>query len=80
MAAPSRSPSAMEAELESSHTLVAVAAAAGRETRAPKATGSEDFEFAPFNQIGGLGKAVDLFGGQSRLAGLLDELNEVLAA
>ncbi len=32
------------------------------------------------SQRGGLGKAVDLFGGQSRLAGLLDELNEVLAA
>lgn len=31
-------------------------------------------------QSGGLGKAGDLFGGQSRLAGLLDELNEVLAA
>ena len=40
----------------------------------------EDLELSPFNQRGGLGKAVNLFGGQSRLAGLLDELNEVLAA
>ncbi len=38
----------------------------------------EDFEFAPFNQRGGLGKAHQLFGEQ--LPKLLDELNEVLAA
>jgi len=38
----------------------------------------EDFEFAPFNQRGGLGKAHQLFGEQ--LPTLLDELNEVLAA
>ena len=39
---------------------------------------AEDFEFAPFNQRGGLGKAHQLFGEQ--LPKLLDELNEVLAA
>ena len=38
----------------------------------------EDFEFAPFNQRGGLGKAHQLFGEQ--LPQLLDELNQVLAA
>jgi type I restriction enzyme R subunit len=38
----------------------------------------EDFEFAPFNQRGGLGKAHQLFGDE--LPSLLDELNEVLAA
>ena len=38
----------------------------------------EDFEFAPFNQRGGLGKAHQLFGEQ--LPKLFDELNEVLAA
>jgi len=38
----------------------------------------EDFERAPFNQRGGLGKAHQLFGEQ--LPKLLDELNEVLAA
>ena len=38
----------------------------------------EDFEFAPFNQRGGLGRAAQLFG--SNLSDLLDELNEVLAA
>jgi type I restriction enzyme, R subunit len=37
-----------------------------------------DFEFAPFNQRGGLGRAHQLFGEQ--LPTLLDELNEVLAA
>ena len=38
----------------------------------------EDFERAPFNQRGGLGKAHQLFGEQ--LPKLLDELNEALAA
>jgi type I restriction enzyme R subunit len=38
----------------------------------------DDFEYAPFNQQGGLGKAYQLFGDQ--LPQLLDELNEVLAA
>ena len=38
----------------------------------------EDFDYAPFNQRGGLGKAHQLFGEQ--LPKLLDELNEVLAA
>jgi type I restriction enzyme R subunit len=38
----------------------------------------EDFEFAPFNQRGGLGRAAQLFGND--LPKLLDELNEALAA
>jgi type I restriction enzyme, R subunit len=38
----------------------------------------EDFEYAPFSQRGGLGRVHQLFGEQ--LPGLLDELNEVLAA
>ena len=38
----------------------------------------DDFEYAPFSQRGGLGKAAQLFG--ERLVGLLDELNEALAA
>ena len=38
----------------------------------------EDFEYTPFGERGGLGKAHQLFGEQ--LAKLLDELNEVLAA
>ena len=38
----------------------------------------EDFEFAPFNQRGGLGKAHQLFGDE--LPALLDELNEQLVA
>jgi type I restriction enzyme R subunit len=38
----------------------------------------EDFDYAPFSQQGGLGKAHQLFGKQ--LPRLLDELNEVLAA
>lgn len=38
----------------------------------------EDFEFAPFNQQGGLGRAAQLFGDD--LPNLLHELNEVLAA
>jgi len=39
---------------------------------------SEDFNYAPFSQRGGLGKAHQLFG--TDLPKLLDELNEVLAA
>ena len=38
----------------------------------------EDFNYAPFSQRGGLGKAHQLFGAE--LPKLLDELNEVLAA
>ncbi len=38
----------------------------------------EDFESVPFNQLGGLGKAHQLFG--DILLPLLDELNGVLAA
>lgn len=38
----------------------------------------DDFEYAPFSQRGGLGKAHQLFGEQ--LPTLLDELNEALAA
>jgi type I restriction enzyme R subunit len=38
----------------------------------------EDFDYAPFSQRGGLGKAHQLFG--ERLPVLLDELNTVLAA
>jgi len=38
----------------------------------------EDLELSPFNQLGGLGKAHQLFGEQ--LPSLLDELNTVLAA
>jgi type I restriction enzyme, R subunit len=38
----------------------------------------EDFDYAPFSQRGGLGKAHQLFG--DRLPQLLDELNEALAA
>ena len=37
-----------------------------------------DFELAPFNQRGGLGKAYDLFG--EDLPGLLEELNVELVA
>jgi type I restriction enzyme R subunit len=37
----------------------------------------EDFEYTPFNQHGGLGRAAQLFGDQ--LPRLLDELNEALA-
>jgi len=39
---------------------------------------TNDFNYAPFSQRGGLGKAHQLFG--SKLPKLLDELNEVLAA
>ena len=38
----------------------------------------DDFDYAPFAEEGGLGKATEVFGGELR--GLLDELNEVLAA
>jgi len=37
-----------------------------------------DFDYSPFSQRGGLGKAQQLLGGQ--LPSLLDELKEVLAA
>lgn len=39
---------------------------------------TDDFDYSPFRQRGGLGKVHQLFGAQ--LPGLLDELNEVLAA
>jgi len=39
---------------------------------------TDDFDYAPFAQQGGLGKAAQLFG--SNLSRLLEELNEVLAA
>ena len=38
----------------------------------------DDLEMAPFDAQGGLGKVYQLFG--NRMDGLLDELNEVLAA
>ena len=38
----------------------------------------DDLEEVPFNSIGGLGRAYELFG--EKLVTLLDELNEVLAA
>jgi len=38
----------------------------------------EDFDYVPFMQRGGLGKVNQVFGAQ--LTGLLNELNEVLAA
>ena len=38
----------------------------------------DDFDLSPFSQMGGLGRAAQLFG--STLTPLLDELNEVLAA
>ena len=38
----------------------------------------EDFEYAPFHQIGGLGRVHDLFG--ERLPEILEELNRRLAA
>ena len=38
----------------------------------------EDFDYAPFSQRGGLGKAHQLFGAE--LPNLLNELNEFLAA
>ncbi len=39
---------------------------------------SEDFEYAPFTQLGGIGRAHELFG--DRLADILDEMNTRLAA
>jgi len=42
------------------------------------AISTEDFEYAPFAQQGGLGKAYEVFGDE--LTPLLDELNEALAA
>jgi type I restriction enzyme, R subunit len=38
----------------------------------------DDFDYAPFSQRGGLGKAHQLFG--DKLLPLLDELNQTLAA
>lgn len=38
----------------------------------------DDFDYAPFAQLGGLGRAYDLFG--ERLSAILEELNESLAA
>lgn len=38
----------------------------------------DDFDYAPFAQLGGLGRAYDLFG--ERLPAILEELNERLAA
>lgn len=38
----------------------------------------DDFAYTPFNEAGGIGKAYELF--KDDLNGLLDELNEVLAA
>jgi type I restriction enzyme R subunit len=38
----------------------------------------DDFEFAPFSQLGGLGKAHEVFGAE--LSAVLDELNRGLAA
>jgi type I restriction enzyme, R subunit len=39
---------------------------------------ADDFEYAPFSQLGGLGRAHELFG--ERLTGILDDLNMRLAA
>jgi len=39
---------------------------------------TQDFDYAPFSQRGGLGKAHQVFGEQ--LNGMLEELNAVLAA
>ena len=39
---------------------------------------TDDFEYAPFSQMGGIGKAFQLFGDE--LNGILGELNERLAA
>ena len=38
----------------------------------------DDFEYAPFNQFGGIGRAYELFG--NRLAEIMEELNARLAA
>ena len=40
--------------------------------------GRDDFEFTPFKENGGIGKVYQLFG--EELWGMLEELNEVLAA
>jgi type I restriction enzyme R subunit len=40
--------------------------------------GTDDFEYAPFSQKGGIGKVYQLFGDE--LPNILDEMNEVLAA
>ena len=40
----------------------------------------DDLDYAPFAEEGGLGRAAQVFGGGGALRGLLDELNEVLAA
>ena len=39
---------------------------------------NEDFEYAPFNSMGGLGRVYQVFGDQ--LSVIIDELNERLAA
>ena len=39
---------------------------------------TDDFEYAPFSQEGGLGKVYQLFGVE--LNGILDELNRALSA
>ena len=39
---------------------------------------TDDFEYAPFSQMGGIGKAFQIFGND--LDDILDELNERLAA
>ena len=38
----------------------------------------DDFEYAPFNQFGGIGRAYELFG--DRRAEVIEELNARLAA
>jgi type I restriction enzyme R subunit len=38
----------------------------------------DDFQYAPFNQMGGIGKAIQVFGDQ--LPTVLNDLNERLAA
>ncbi len=48
------------------------------EASAPKTGEPEDLELSPINQLGGLGKAHQLFGEQ--LPKLLEELNNPLAA
>ena len=42
------------------------------------AISAEDFDYTPFVEHGGIGKAYELFGDE--LTPLLDELNEALAA
>ena len=48
------------------------------DTRIKKIIETDDFEYAPFSQEGGLGKVYQLFGDD--LNNILDELNEALAA